>query len=124
MIAMQPDFELVDSIAAADDAVDRFTATRPDLTLMDLDLPSDSGRDSICPNPSNRSMEAWIIGLVTDEGDDCCLRALGAGASALLAKEQIGAVLISLIRMGRSPEPFELNESSTEELSWPEIERV
>jgi DNA-binding NarL/FixJ family response regulator len=123
LIAMQPDFELVDSIAAADDAVDRFTATRPDLTLMDLDLPADSGLDSIC-RMRQADPSAWIIGLATDEGDDRCVRALGAGVSALLAKEQIGAMLISLIHMGRSREALELNESATEGLSWSEIKRV
>jgi DNA-binding NarL/FixJ family response regulator len=123
VIEMQPDFELVGSISAAAGAIDRFAAARPDLTLMDLDLPSDSGLDAIL---RIRQMDpaAWIIGLVTDEGNERCQRAVVAGVSALLAKEQIGAMLISLIRMGKPQDQFGLDESWLEEPAQPEAKLV
>ena len=94
------DFELIDSVAAADAAVEAFAATRPDLTLVDLDLPADSSLDVIS-RIRQIDATAWIIGLTIDELDDRCLRAVMFGVSTLLSTDQIGTMLIPMIRSGQ-----------------------
>jgi DNA-binding NarL/FixJ family response regulator len=100
LIGMQPDLELVGSVAAADDAIRLFDQERPDVTLMDLDLPSSLGVTAIC---RIREIDpvASVIALATYEWDDCSPRALAAGASNVLGKDQIGEMLLPMIRAGR-----------------------
>jgi len=100
LLEMDRDFELIDSVATADAAVEAFAATRPDLTLVDLDLPADSSLDMIS-RIRQIDAAAWIIGLTIDELDDRCLRAVMVGVSTLLSKDQIGTMLIPVIRTGQ-----------------------
>jgi DNA-binding NarL/FixJ family response regulator len=105
LLRMEGDFELLDCVATAEAAVEAFAATHPDLILLDLDLPANSGLDAIS---RIRQMDpaAWIIGLTIDERDDRCLRAVTAGVSTLLTKDQIGSMLIRMIRTGPPQEYF------------------
>jgi len=95
-IGTQPGLELVATAATPDMALSIFDEQRPDLTLMDLDLPSDSGVDAILRirtiDPS-----AWVIALVTNDWDEIGARALKAGASAVISKDLISEVLLPLI---------------------------
>jgi DNA-binding NarL/FixJ family response regulator len=100
LLEMDRGFELIDSVATADAAVEAFAATRPDLTLVDLDLPADSSLDMIS-RIRQIDAAAWIIGLTIDELDDRCLRAVMVGVSTLLSKDQIGTMLIPVIRTGQ-----------------------
>ncbi len=98
-IEAQPNVKLAGSVADADAAVKLFADTRPDLTLVDLNLPFGRGIEVI------RRMhaidpDAWIIGLVTYEWDDRGREALAAGAAAVLPKDLIGERLMPLIRNG------------------------
>ena len=99
LIGTQQGLHLAGSGADIDEAVELFVKTRPDLTLMDLDLPSNGG-----PIAIRRIIEidpgAWIIGLVTYEQDPCAAEAMEAGASAVLAKDLIREVLVPVIRAG------------------------
>jgi len=101
LIAMQPDLELVGSVAAADHAIRLFAELRPDLTLMDLELPSDGGMDTLY-RVLQIDPAAWVIALITDECDARSLQAAGAGATAVLAQDRIGHTLIPLIRAERA----------------------
>jgi len=101
LLEMDRDFELINSVATADAAVDAFAAIRPDLTLVDLDLPADSSLDVIS-RIRQIDATAWIIGLIIDELDDRCLRAVMVGVSTLLSKDQIGTMLIPVIRTGQN----------------------
>ena len=47
LIRLQPDMELVGTAASGEEAVQGFTKHRPDVTLMDLDLPSAAGITAI-----------------------------------------------------------------------------
>jgi len=100
LLEMDRDFELIDSVATADAAAEAFAATHPDLTLLDLDLPADSSVDVIS-RIRQIDAAAWIIGLTIDELDDRCLRAVMVGVSTLLSKDQIGIMLIPVIRTGQ-----------------------
>lgn len=109
LLDMDRDFELIDSVATSDEAVEAFAATHPDLTLVDLDLPADSSLD-VVSRIRQIDAAAWIIGLTIDELDDRCLLAVMVGVSALLSKDQIGTMLIPVIRTGPPSSTFSLDQ--------------
>lgn len=100
LIEMQPDLDLVASAADGDAAISLFADRRPDVTLMDLDLPGHTGVDAI-HRIRGIDPHAWVIGLLTFEGDKCGREAMEAGATAILAKDRIGEMLLPLIRAER-----------------------
>ena len=100
LIGMQQGLELVGAAATPDSAYDLFQQKRPDLTLMDLDLPCGAGVEAIV---RIRSVDpsAWVIAMITDDSTDCGSRAIEAGASAVLAKHTLADRLVPLILEGR-----------------------
>lgn len=99
LIGMQPGFELVGTTGAVEPALALFRAARPDLTLIDLDLPACTVVDAI-RTIRQIQPDAWVIGLVTYDLDESGRRAVEAGAGAILAKDLIGDMLIPLIQAG------------------------
>jgi DNA-binding NarL/FixJ family response regulator len=97
LIGLHPDMELVCSVTSAAEAVECFVDQRPDVILMDLDLPSGTGisaiKEILSIDPS-----ASIIGLLTYEWDAKGPRALRAGARQCLTKDRLNDDLILLIR--------------------------
>jgi len=97
LVGLQADMELVCLVSSAAEAVQCFAEHRPDVILMDLDLPSGAGISAIQEilrlNPA-----ASIIGLLTYEWDAAGPRARRAGAQACLTKDRLNDDLISLIR--------------------------
>ena len=97
LISSQPDMRLVAEAASATQAINKFHELRPDITLMDLQLPDMSGIDAIsairleCPT-------ARIIVLTTYGGDSLAERALKAGARAYLLKGSVRRDLVDIIR--------------------------
>jgi DNA-binding NarL/FixJ family response regulator len=98
LIANQPDMQLVGEAESGQEAIEKFRATRPDVTLMDLQMPEMSGIDAIiairgeCP-------AARIIVLTTYGGDALAERALKAGAQAYVLKGQVRKDLLETIRI-------------------------
>jgi DNA-binding NarL/FixJ family response regulator len=114
LIAGEPDMTVVSSVASGREAVAQFRALRPDVTLMDLQMPDLSGLDALIAIRAEFP-DARIIVLTTYSGDAQILRALKAGASGYLLKSLAHKELLQTIRaihMGRkslSPEAsFEL----------------
>ena len=97
LIRLQPDMELVGAVASGEEAVQSFTQRRPDVTLMDLDLPSAAGltaiREILKIDPA-----ACVLGLFTYEGDESHVHALRAGARRCLTKDRLNQELASLVR--------------------------
>jgi DNA-binding NarL/FixJ family response regulator len=97
LIQLQPDMELVGVVASGDEAVESFTQDRPDVTLMDLDLPSGAGiaalREILTIDPA-----ALVLGLLTYEWDESRTAALRAGARTCITKDRLNEDLISLVR--------------------------
>src|SRR5260370_1218646 len=96
-IASQPDMKLVAEASNGREAIHQFREHRPDVTLMDLQMPEVNGLDAIIAI-RNEFSEARIIVLTTYKGDVQVLRALKAGARAYLLKGLLRKELLETIR--------------------------
>jgi DNA-binding NarL/FixJ family response regulator len=121
LIADEPDMTLVAEAANGREAIQQFRTSRPDITLMDLQMPEMSGLDAMV-TILGEFPDARIIVLTTYSGDVQALRAIKAGARAYLLKNSLSKELLVAIRAvhaGRktlSPEvSFQLAEHSAEE---------
>jgi DNA-binding NarL/FixJ family response regulator len=97
LIASQSDMELVAEASTGREALDQFRNHRPDLTLMDLQMPDMGGIEAMI-TIRNEFPEARIIVLTTYKGDVQVLRALKAGARAYLLKGLLRKELLETIR--------------------------
>ena len=79
LIEHEADMQLVAKADNGREAIRQFRALRPDVTLMDLQMPEMSGLDAIIAVRSEFP-DARIIVLTTYPGDVQVLRALKAGA--------------------------------------------
>jgi DNA-binding NarL/FixJ family response regulator len=93
----QVDMEMVGEARNGGEAVERFRALRPDVTLMDLQMPGMNGVDAIAAIRSDYP-GARIIVLTTYTGDVQAVRALKAGALGYLLKNSLRTELIDAIR--------------------------
>lgn len=125
LVAVQADMSLIAEAANGREAIQQFRAHRPDVTLMDLQMPDMNGLDTISAIRSEFP-EARIIVLTTYEGDVQVLRALKAGARAYLLKNLLHKELLDTIRavhfgkMVISPEvSYQLAEHATDDTLTP-----
>jgi len=110
IVAAEPDMMVVAEAGNGREAIELYRVHRPDITLMDLQMPLMSGTDAIAairvdfPN-------ARIIVLSTYSGDVQAVRALKAGASGYLLKSMVRKELADTIRSvhaGRKKIPPEI----------------
>jgi two-component system, NarL family, response regulator len=97
MLASEPDMVVVAEAGNGAEAIEQFRTHRPDVTLMDLQMPLVSGTDAIL-TIRQHFPEARIIVLTTYSGDAQVARALKAGASAYLLKGMLRKELVETIR--------------------------
>ena len=97
LIQMEADMELVAEACDGREAVEQFRKHRPDITLMDLQMPDMNGIDAIIAI-RGEFPGARIIVLTTYTGDVQVLRALKAGARAYLLKGLLRKELLETIR--------------------------
>jgi DNA-binding NarL/FixJ family response regulator len=97
LVGVQPDMTLVGQASNGRDAIHQFRAHRPDVTLMDLQMPEMSGVDALIAIRTEFP-DAKVIVLTTYEGDVHILRALKAGALAYLLKNTLHSELLQTIR--------------------------
>jgi DNA-binding NarL/FixJ family response regulator len=97
LLASQQDMQLVAEGANGREAIRQFRAHRPDVTLMDLQMPEMSGLEATIAIRAEFP-DARIIVLTTFAGDVQVLRALQAGARAYLLKTLVDKELLETIR--------------------------
>jgi DNA-binding NarL/FixJ family response regulator len=124
-----PDMEIVGEAANGFEAIEAYEKHRPDVTLIDLQMPGMNGIDTII-----RILEKWpnarCIVLTTYAGDVQATRALKAGARGYLLKGMLRKELVDTIRIvhsGKKRIPAEVaselaNHLSSDALSPREIE--
>jgi DNA-binding NarL/FixJ family response regulator len=130
LLADQADMQLVAEASNGREAIQQFRTHRPDVTLMDLQMPEMNGLDAVIAI-RGEFPEAKIIVLTTYTGDAQVLRALKAGARAYLLKNLLHREFLETIRAvhaGRkalSPEAsFELGEHATDDPLTPIEEAI
>ena len=97
LLESESDMALIAGACNGREAIDQFRAHRPDVTLMDLQMPVMSGNDAIV-GIRREFPDARIIVLTTYSGDLRAVEAFKAGASGFLLKNEMRKELADTIR--------------------------
>ena len=97
VLATEADMDVVAQAGNGREAIEQFRAHRPDITLMDLQMPLMGGTETIRAI-RKEFPDARIIVLTTHSGDAQATQALDAGASAYLLKSMLRRELAETIR--------------------------
>jgi DNA-binding NarL/FixJ family response regulator len=97
VLAGETDMVVVAEASDGPEAIELFRTHRPDITLMDLQMPRMDGTDAILAIRKDFP-DARIIVLTTYSGDAKAVRALKAGASGYLLKSMVRKELVDTIR--------------------------
>jgi DNA-binding NarL/FixJ family response regulator len=97
-LATEPELKVVAEAANGEEALEKYREMRPDLVLMDLNMPLMDGL------AATRAIleefpDARIVALTTYEGDEDIHRALDAGAVGYLVKDMLAAEVVKVIRL-------------------------
>jgi DNA-binding NarL/FixJ family response regulator len=98
LIANESDMVLAGEASSGQEAIQEFRRLKPDVTLMDLQMPNMNGIDAIIGIRSE-FLDARIMVLTTYEGDFLAKRALKAGAHAYVLKSLVRRDLLDTIRL-------------------------
>jgi DNA-binding NarL/FixJ family response regulator len=97
VLTRNPDLTIVGEASDGREAIEKFRALQPNVTVMDLQMRPMSGIDAMCAIRLE-SPTARIVVLTRFAGDVLARRALEAGASAYVLKEQVRMDLGDIIR--------------------------
>jgi len=97
VLAAEDDMVLVAEASNGREAVEQFRTHRPDVTLMDVQMPEVNGIDAIL-KIREEFPDARFIVLTTYGGDAQATRAFKAGAAGYLLKNMVRKELIDTIR--------------------------
>ena len=97
LVNAESDMKVVAEASTGPEAIKQFKQHRPDITLMDLQLPDMSGIEAMIAI-RQEFPEARIIVLTTYAGDAQVVRALKAGARGYLLKADVNEELLDAIR--------------------------
>jgi DNA-binding NarL/FixJ family response regulator len=97
LVNAEPDMKLIAEASNGQEAVESFRLHRPDVTLMDIQMPDFNGIEAI-DRILSEFPDAHIIVLTTYTGDAQVLRALKAGARGYVLKGHVHRELLETIR--------------------------
>jgi DNA-binding NarL/FixJ family response regulator len=125
LVATQPDMILVGEASNGREAIHQFRIHRPDITVMDVQMPEMSGLDALIAI-RNEFPDAKIIMLTIYKSDTQVVRALKSGAQGYLLKNAVHKELLNTIRAAHagkraiSPEAsLEIVEHATDDTLTP-----
>lgn len=113
LVGPQDDMVIVGECENGKQAVDAFRQLRPDVTLMDLQMPVMGGLEAIGAI-RQLTPDARIVVLTTYQGDVQAVRALKAGAAGYLLKSSLRHELLETIRLVHAGRRFVLPEVAQE----------
>jgi two-component system response regulator DevR len=101
LLDQHDEFEVVDDVGSAEDAIKSAIAHEPDLVLMDIRLPGESGIDA-CEKIVDELPDTKVIMLTSYAEDEMLFSAIRAGASGYVLK-QVGSdeLIQSIEAVGR-----------------------
>jgi DNA-binding NarL/FixJ family response regulator len=123
IVGVQPDMTVVAQASDGEQAVEQFLRVRPDVTLMDLEMPSMRGVQAIHAI-RRHDPDARIVVLTMYHGDEDIYRAVAAGAVGYLLKDTLPDDLIRVIRevhSGRRAIPPEIAAALEQRASQPTL---
>ena len=123
VVDLQSDMTVVAQGSNGEEAVEQFLQHRPDVTLMDLQLPTMSGLEAIQTICRERE-GARIVVLTMYQGDEDIYRALEAGAAAYVLKDALSDDLVCVIRevhTGKHPIPSDVAASLAARRAQPSL---
>jgi DNA-binding NarL/FixJ family response regulator len=130
LVDVQSDMALVAEASNGREAIQQFHVHRPDVTLMDLQMPEMGGIDAIIAI-RGEFPDARIVVLTTYAGDAQALRALKAGARGYVLKNTMHRELVDTIRAVHGGKKslsaevsFEIAEHATDDALTPAELRV
>ncbi|MGB8030824.1 MAG: response regulator transcription factor [Terracidiphilus sp.] len=97
LVNAEADMKLVAEASSGQEAIELYRLHRPDVTLMDLQMPEMNGAEAISEIQSEFH-DARIIVLTTYNGDAQIMKALKAGARAYILKGHVHRELLETIR--------------------------
>jgi DNA-binding NarL/FixJ family response regulator len=97
LVNAEADMKMVAEASNGQEAIEKFRSHRPDVTLMDLQMPGSNGIEAII-DIHNEFPNARIIVLTTYTGDVQVLRALRGGAQGYILKGHVHRELLETIR--------------------------
>ena len=97
IISLQPDMKVIAQASDGEEAVEQFRLHRPDVTLMDLQLPRMNGVQAL-KAIRHEQPDARIVVLTIYNRDEDIHRAIEAGAVGYLLKDAVPEDLIHVIR--------------------------
>jgi DNA-binding NarL/FixJ family response regulator len=104
-LGLEDDLTVVAEAGNAEEALERFRATKPDVVLMDLRLPGANGTAATA-ELRRESPDARVLMFTTFDGDEDVYRAMQAGALGYLLKSAPREELLRAIRTVASGERF------------------
>src|ERR1700745_1842865 len=105
LLSTEPDLQLVAEADNGRQAIQQFRTHRPDVTLMDLQMPEMGGVDALSAIRAEFPDARFII-LTTYAGDVQALRAMQAGARAYTLKTTLDRELLDTIRAVHAGKKF------------------
>ena len=98
VLSAQPDFEVVGEAADGRQAVEQVRRRRPDVVLMDIEMPHLDGIEATIEICSDPRIPTRVLILTTFDVDEYVLSALRAGAAGFLLKDAPREALYSAVR--------------------------
>ena len=97
VVNAQPDMTVVGEAGDGQEAIQRFRALQPDVSLVDWNLPKVRGEEVIATLSSEFPKARFIV-ITALNDDDCMRRALSLGAQSYLHKDMLRRELLPAIR--------------------------
>src|SRR5690606_16238223 len=97
LIDSVPGYNVISSFASYEDAIKKIACNKPDVVLLDIELPGLSGIDAL-PKLHKIIPDAHIIILTVYDQEEKIFRALGNGASGYLTKNSSPEKIVAATR--------------------------
>lgn len=97
LISLEPDLEVVGEAGTAEEALRRVPAVRPDVAVLDVQLPDGDGVE-VCREIRSANPELACLILTSFSDDEALFNAILAGAAGYVLKQIRGTELVDAIR--------------------------